>query len=438
MNEQDSLSEEVKALHLLNELERILESDPLLDEVGFIHPTQFVTLNEESCSSGDDETSSSGVLSNYNACFWNKDRKLGISTDVLFPLYQAAKRAFMAAIKQYKAVSNSSDKTWQEDSTCSFSSSHSGIENEVMKHSRSLLLLSCDFGTAWHSRKLVVSKKHPQSMFMDELNLSALILSYAPKCENAWSHRRWVIKSIAGSCPNLQEILGKESELVEKIAERSKMNYRAWNYRCWLVSYMSTEQVLRELNKSRNWASLHVADNSCFHYRRRLMLRILEDSGGEPKIVSSRCTVEILQLWKEELDWNERLIKLYVGREGLWLHRRFLALVLIKHLLVDHTDMGMNNDFSGFIDPELHLLRTCLNVPDSHFEDHKGQALFSATYMLWLLKQIPESCGFDFDKKLRAENLQSMLKEASSEKSFLWDFSIGCRESSSDEYERGN
>ena len=46
------------------------------------------------------------------------------------------------------------------------------------------------------------------------------------------------------------------------------MNYRAWNHRCWLVSYMTREQVLHELKKSRNWAGLHVADNCCFHYRR--------------------------------------------------------------------------------------------------------------------------------------------------------------------------
>ena len=50
--------------------------------------------------------------------------------------------------------------------------------------------------------------------------------------------------------------------------QRSKMNYRAWNHRCWLVSYMTREQVLHELKKSRNWAGLHVADNCCFHYRR--------------------------------------------------------------------------------------------------------------------------------------------------------------------------
>ena len=29
------------------------------------------------------------------------------------------------------------------------------------------------------------------------------------------------------------------------VLQRSKMNYRAWNHRCWLVSYMTTEQVTK-------------------------------------------------------------------------------------------------------------------------------------------------------------------------------------------------
>lgn len=32
-------------------------------------------------------------------------------------------------------------------------------------------------------------------------------------------------------------------------------------------------QVLHELTKSRNWAGLYVADNSCFHYRRVSLLK---------------------------------------------------------------------------------------------------------------------------------------------------------------------
>ncbi|KAL6499736.1 hypothetical protein OROGR_027646 [Orobanche gracilis] len=67
--------------------------------------------------------------------------------------------------------------------------------------------------------KLIVSKKQLVPMFMDELVLSALVLSYSPKSERAWSHRRWVIKMIAGKCANLQEIVGRESELVKTFAE---------------------------------------------------------------------------------------------------------------------------------------------------------------------------------------------------------------------------
>ncbi|KAK6793742.1 hypothetical protein RDI58_007195 [Solanum bulbocastanum] len=53
-------------------------------------------------------------------------------------------------------------------SICS-SSSLLNLENELMKHSRTLLLLSCDFGTSWNSRKLVLSKKQSLFMFMNEL-----------------------------------------------------------------------------------------------------------------------------------------------------------------------------------------------------------------------------------------------------------------------------
>lgn len=111
------------------------------DEVGFVHPSQFVTLR-----SGEEGGGSSSEMSDasVDACFWSEDHKLGISTDVVLPLYQAAKCAFMAATTEYKPLCNASD-----DSSIS---SCNDIESEVMKRSRALLLLSYDFGTAWHSR----------------------------------------------------------------------------------------------------------------------------------------------------------------------------------------------------------------------------------------------------------------------------------------------
>ncbi|XP_073260087.1 uncharacterized protein [Populus alba] len=391
---EESMILKGNSLSLLNEFELILESDPLIDEVGFIHPSQFVTLNKEASSS----------LEHEDANFWSRDHKLAISTDVLLPLYKAVKDVFLHAISQYKRHENLSDASWDEGN----------LESEVMKHSKALLLLSCDFGTAWNFRKLIVSKKQHMLIFLDELFLSALVLSYSPKSEKAWCHRRWVIKMIAGKCSTMQDIVGKESELVEKIAERSKMNYHAWNHRCWLVSYMTTEQVLHELKKSRNWAGLHVADNSCFHYRTRLMLRVREDHCHKLEDGTSDGNDEIYRIW-----------------QALWLHRRFLSLSWIRHFITNLGDTSnyhvckssINADIGIFMDNELHLANSCSTIPDNEFEDFQAQAIYSATYILWLTKQISDSQGIELQEKPNLGSLKTMLNMACPERSFLWDIS---------------
>ncbi|KAL6132496.1 hypothetical protein ACLB2K_064738 [Fragaria x ananassa] len=412
---------EANAGDLLRRFEKILESDSAIDEVGFVHPSQFVNLTEEAPSSSG-SVSNVVCLKDGTAVFWNREHKLGISTDVLIPLYKEAKRAMMAAIQQYEGLYSAFDVSGVESSV----SLDDSIEGEVMKQSRAVLLVSSDYGTAWNFRKMVLLKKQELSMLLDELLFSALVLSYAPKSEHAWCHRRWVIKLIAGKFSTLQEIVTKEFELVEKIAERSKMNYRAWYHRCWLVSYMTTEQFLHELQRSKKWAGLHVADHSCFHYRRQLMLRILEDRCCKQESVSSSYNVTINQLWKEELDWDEMLIKRYIGREALWLHRRFLSLFWIKHFLTGHTDLpgdwkhkiSMNNDFSIFMD---HLLQSCSIIPDDSFDDYQAQATHSATYMLWLIKQIPDSGGIELREKLKIKNLKTLLNNACPGRSSTWD-----------------
>ncbi|KAH6762659.1 hypothetical protein C2S52_020092 [Perilla frutescens var. hirtella] len=426
--------------HLLIQLEDILESDPHIDEVGFIHPTQFAVFSEEVHSSPsssfgangsqlEDETSKSEPVRDHSSdtYFWHNDHKLGISTLVLVRLYRVAKDAFMDSYKRYRMLSNSQFKKNErlDDNASMCSTSFLDVaEIEVMRHSRALLLLSCDFGTAWNSRKLIVSKKPLFPMFMDELLLSALVLSYSPKSERAWSHRRWVIKMIAGKCANLPETVKRESELVKKIVENSKMNYRAWNHRCWLVSYMAESQVLLELQSSRDWAALHVADNSCFHYRARLLAQMIEnsrhnkdpDSGGE-----------LRRIWKEELDWDAMLIRQYVGRESLWLHRRFLSLLWMKHLAIDDQSISSHScsrsseiwDLTMFIEDETMLFHSCIIIPDGEFGDYQAQATFSATYITWLAKQMPMYFGVVLQESSQFAALKQLLDQAG--KSCLWD-----------------
>ncbi|MCE0481284.1 hypothetical protein HAX54_038935 [Datura stramonium] len=411
--------DEPDPLELLNQLEGILESDPLIDEIGFIHPSQFAALDEDI---GTPSTSVGSVRkSTFGTVFWDRDHKLGISTKVLFPLYVAAKNAFVEAYKNYKLHCRDDKNA----STCSSFSSLS-LDSELMKHSRALLLLSSDFGTAWNSRKLVLSKKQSSSMFMNELVFSSAVLSHSPKSEHTWSQRRWVIKMIAGNCSNLQEMMDRESELVKKLAERSKMNYRAWNHRCWLVSYMSGEQVLQEFNMSREWAGLHVADNSCFHYRARLMLRLFEES-RHSKDQDASFNPELHELLKDEFNWVEKLIKRYVGREALWLHHRFLLTCWIRFFVRSDHDRSLPSDqrdirtvdFDMIIDNELELFHSCTIVPDSDFEDYQAQATFAATYMMWLKKQLSATLAIDI-QKVETSQLKSLLTNVCPEKSLLW------------------
>ncbi|XP_020250403.1 protein prenyltransferase alpha subunit repeat-containing protein 1 isoform X2 [Asparagus officinalis] len=391
------------------------------DEVGFVHPDQFPALNEGPSSSLspvcilgqsaadilNKDTVELHVVQYDEKVFWNKDHKLAISILVLPQLYNAALNAYMDANRRYKqSIRSQINKGSFDDANCGCDFDQF-LESEVLKHTRALLILSYDFKSAWNSRKLVLSRKQELSLFVDEFQLSALILSYAPKSEGAWSHRQWTVKMIAEKVHDLQELVKKESELVKNIAEKSKMNYRAWNHRCWLVLYMTESQVLDELNMSRKWAELHVADNCCFHYRRRLMLRILSNGdvkeGGEKPF---NYNSNVYAVWKE-LQWNKLLIQRYIGREALWIHRRFLSQCWIKHFANNQKSSSPHIEATGlddFLGEEFELMNACLNTQtDDELDDYQSQAKHAVSYILWISKQIP-SCS--------EVKLQERLKEA--------------------------
>uniref|UniRef100_J3L2Z3 Uncharacterized protein n=1 Tax=Oryza brachyantha TaxID=4533 RepID=J3L2Z3_ORYBR len=274
---------------ILHHFEQILHQDPLIDEVGFLHPTQFQSL--EHIQTGNWTSEAPECPWTY---LWCKDHKLAISMEILPKLYSAARHAYTnsAAAKDGPLM-----------------------ETDLMRHSKALLILCPDMLTAWNSRKMVLSVNYDFTKLKDELQLCALILSYSPKNESTWSHRRWVIKKVSEHNHDMSEIIERESLLVKEIAEKSKMNYRAWRHRCWLIPYMTREQVLNELKKSTRWNELHVTDNCCFHYRQRLLLASLDICQVKNTEDSLDRRSEVHLLWKEELTWNEMLIRRYQGRE---------------------------------------------------------------------------------------------------------------------------
>ncbi|CAL5092606.1 unnamed protein product [Urochloa decumbens] len=271
--------------------------------------------------------------------------------------------------------------------------------------------------------QMVLLEKHDFEKLKDELQLCALILSYSPKNESTWSHRRWVLKQVAEQHQDMAELVEKESVLVKEIAERSKMNYRAWRHRCWLIPYMTRKQALDELKKSTRWSELHVADNCCFHYRRSLLLALLDkclENGQD----SLSWKSETYTLWKEELRWNEMLIRRYQGRESLWNHRRFLSQWWIQQLLdVEETCPSTTSQVDLFITQEIGLLSECLNDPVDEFGESCIQAELSALYILWVSKQVPAVKG-KLEERLHSVSVVGLkdvlVRACRPEKRWLW------------------
>ncbi|KAG8077567.1 hypothetical protein GUJ93_ZPchr0007g3870 [Zizania palustris] len=381
---------------LLHQFERILDHDLLIDEVGFLHPTQFQSLD---CSQTGNSTSESHEYT--QEYLWCRDHKLAISSEVLPKLYRAARHAY-------------SNSATVKDAAL--------LEPDLMSHSKALLILCPDMLTAWNSRKMVLSVSYDFTKLKDELQLCTMILSYSPKNESTWSHRRWVIKKVSEHHQDMSGLIERESLLVKEIAEKSKMNYRAWRHRCWLISYMTREQVLDELKKSARWNELHVADNCCFHYRRSLLLALLDSRCIEGEN-SLDYKSEVHLLWKEELRWNEMLIRRYQGRESLWIHRRFLSQWWVKFLL---SGEEMECCAAGislvdlFLSQEIYLLSDCLNVPADEFGEACIQAELAALYILWISKQVP-AVKPQLEERLHSlGSLEDVLARACPERSRLW------------------
>lgn len=72
--------------------------------------------------------------------------------------------------------------------------------------------------------------------------------------------------------------------------------------------------------------------------------------------------------------------------QALWLHRRFLSLIWMKHFSKHNDGASIDEELGIFVDNEFHLLSYCSTIPDIQFEDYQAQALYCTCYLLWLTK----------------------------------------------------
>ncbi|GJN11202.1 hypothetical protein PR202_ga29375 [Eleusine coracana subsp. coracana] len=270
----------------------------------------------------------------YKRYFWCRDHKLAISSEILPKLYRAVRDAFTNA------------RTAPDTST-----------TDLMSHSKALLILCPDSLTSWNSRKIILSLNYDYSMLEDELKLCALILSYLPKNESTWSHRY----------VNLAHCLLQE------------MGYKK--------GYRTTSGYFRDYREGIWTGQTDSRENTlvvCLQSLLRALLECNLENGDDSFSMDS----ETCLLWKEELRWDEMLIRRYQGRESLWIHRRFLSQWWIQQSL-GFEETSSISPVDTFVVQEINLLWECINAPSDEFEESRVQEELAALYILWISKQVP-------------------------------------------------
>ncbi|KAF5283558.1 hypothetical protein FQA39_LY17304 [Lamprigera yunnana] len=155
---------------------------------------------------------------------------------------------------------------------------------DVNKYLITALLIHPDVSTFWNMRRELID--NGIITWEIELRLTKLVLSNKSKSNEAFAYRRWLLtKRMKNMRRNetrvVRYLLNRELTLTELCAHKSSNNYHAWNHRIWLldnilskfytpdtVEYLNL--IVEQLDFINRWISIHVSENTGFHYRQYL------------------------------------------------------------------------------------------------------------------------------------------------------------------------
>ena len=227
----------------------------------------------------------------------------------------------------------------------------SGEGEQLLRCTRTLLLINPDNATAWNARKWLLSAccsspspasslSLPASAAVSlsaELRFLSFVFSKHPKSSEAWAHRRWagqrLMEAVHGDTDALLALLRAELAVVELTAERYPKNYHAWLHRQWLVQAVDgqlskqaetdsgrggqgwVDVLEKERQRIGAWNESHMSDHSGWHYRSFVIDRLLACCSS-PTAPPALLT--------DELSYLSSLQQLYPAHESAWSYRRYV------------------------------------------------------------------------------------------------------------------
>lgn len=214
--------------------------------------------------------------------------------------------------------------------------------NEIDMASLLILLINPNFSSAWSKRKNILIESLNEDQFRKELKLNRLILVKHFKCEQAFVHRRWLIKQLIKNKIMINyvenELLTSEIEfLVYNLSTKIKSNYYLWTYFNWLVEYLLEIQKKNYLLNSTNLHEIYMnylnefkdilyknpSDFCVFHSRLNLLRLLFEFRKNDDFL---------FKLISEELELVDDLILRFANFQTVWNYSKYFLLFIKSNL----------------------------------------------------------------------------------------------------------
>jgi protein prenyltransferase alpha subunit repeat containing protein 1 len=292
-----------------------------------------------------------------------------------------------------------------------------------------------------------------------------LVISHSP---NAWSHRKWVCKQIlkGSDIESICQFAKHEISKCCEIAEKKPKNYYAWTHRLYIVQslagmvadadadadadaeywhpnsvsrltseYETTKSYIwnileEEVKSIEPWLKKHVSDHSAAHYGGQV-LRLWLDCGSMhfPYKTASTCAaaaaatradtstrdgnfriMEQVKILQDIMGTCSALIESFPSHEVIWIWRRICSQILVEFVMTLYSNPLCSSEEKGilsavmiqFVKSEILVIYDGFETEYSTSQDECQSNQHSVTYILWILKQFHKHKCF----QLIADELQ--------------------------------
>lgn len=206
----------------------------------------------------------------------NENLYLKLHEYEIFPILDEPRKFFNLAEERYLLINKLMCKEfyffWKNKYLESNFNCSSITKEEIDINTKCILLINPNFASAWSRRKEITT-----SDLKSELEFNRLVLTKHFKCEQAYIHRRWLIRKILYSSAIFPTVLASQeiNLVIEFLSPKAKSNYYCWSYLTWFLdiifkngaNFLIISNLIDQNERLETLLYKNPSDNCVFHFR---------------------------------------------------------------------------------------------------------------------------------------------------------------------------